>query len=49
METKGTTPAVDLMETAEGARDKEIEEKDEQTSPRTYAQILKTAGTCLYN
>jgi hypothetical protein len=37
METKGTAPAVDFMETAGGARDNETEEKDEQISPRTYA------------
>jgi hypothetical protein len=29
-------------------QDKETEEKkEEQLSPRTYAQIQKTAGTCL--
>jgi hypothetical protein len=37
MKTSGTAPAVDFVETAGGARDKETEEKDEQFSPRTYA------------
>jgi hypothetical protein len=47
METKGTAPAVDFMETAGGTRDKETEDKDEKISPRTYAQFQKTAWTCL--